>query len=409
MGASLLRFDASTIQPADHEHADLVRRYSPYLVLFSEPESSEEPRPYRKGEADYHPRPVELFLDTALLATSMRFGVATVFSFVLGFAGLLGGPAAVLSQDDWDLTTIAATMATSIALGLIGASIPVYAALKFSPRGVQAIRSALRRRFTDGLRTSRLIGARSPRKAWETYIQSIQNAPVDRGPTCYVHVVDKPRGSPGLALQYWMFYYANDFWNYHNADWEVVTVFLPSNPQAGDHEPVACAYSCHVNGRLRLWDDVIKGGDSKTHPVVYVARGSHANYFEPTPVGYETRVSRPWRFFGVRMSRVRMFIELSADDPAGRRRDYVPNLSWASTPVSRAGMMQIIPYDIDSEVVPFGEAPNWDQWWWLRYRGSWGPGVSGPPWQGNKWKDPWQWARDFCAPDLTGAWEEVTR
>ncbi len=30
----------------------------------------------------------------------------------------------------------------------------------------------------------------------------------------------------GKVLQYWLFYYYNDWWNSHEADWEVAMVYL---------------------------------------------------------------------------------------------------------------------------------------------------------------------------------------
>lgn len=44
-------------------------------------------------------------------------------------------------------------------------------------------------------------------------------------------------------------------------------------------------YSQHGGGNTRSWGDVIKVKDAQgadtTHPVVYVAKGSHASYFTP--------------------------------------------------------------------------------------------------------------------------------
>ena len=86
-----------------------------------------------------------------------------------------------------------------------------------------------------------------------------------------------------IVLQYWYFY-ADDFWSLqyppsafawqaHEGDWEVVTVVLDS-----EQNPVETAYSQHCTGERRSWANVQKVG---THPVVYVATGSHANLFAP--------------------------------------------------------------------------------------------------------------------------------
>lgn len=85
----------------------------------------------------------------------------------------------------------------------------------------------------------------------------------------------------GYVLQYWLFYYFNDWqnseihptlWQFHEGDWEEVSVGL-----ARDLQPVYVAASSHCTGHFRFWNEVkIRG---KSHPTIYVARGSHANYF----------------------------------------------------------------------------------------------------------------------------------
>ncbi len=85
-------------------------------------------------------------------------------------------------------------------------------------------------------------------------------------------------------LQYWFFYYddvysyshlADDsIWQAHEGDWEVVNVVLDS-----DLEPVEVGYSQHCSGEVRSWSETPR--QEGTHPVVYVALGSHANYLEP--------------------------------------------------------------------------------------------------------------------------------
>jgi hypothetical protein len=86
-----------------------------------------------------------------------------------------------------------------------------------------------------------------------------------------------------IALQYWLFYPLNPyspevppnplFAQVHEGDWELVTVIL-------DHagRPVTAGYSRHCGGTRRAWAKVAKRGQ---RPLVYVALGSHANYFRP--------------------------------------------------------------------------------------------------------------------------------
>lgn len=85
----------------------------------------------------------------------------------------------------------------------------------------------------------------------------------------YVHVASD--GS-GTVIQYWLFYsYNNGQLNDHQADIEVVEVFLDASGS-----PTQALYSQHLAGENAAWGDV---ETQDGHPVVYVALGSHANYF----------------------------------------------------------------------------------------------------------------------------------
>lgn len=99
----------------------------------------------------------------------------------------------------------------------------------------------------------------------------------DRFPHCaYSRVV--PRGRRGeLFLQYWLWYYDNPKTflgrGRHQGDWEMVAVRLKP-----DREPHGVLYSQHTVGEARRWRRVKR--HEETHPIVYVAPFSHANYFE---------------------------------------------------------------------------------------------------------------------------------
>ena len=87
----------------------------------------------------------------------------------------------------------------------------------------------------------------------------------------YVHVVNN---GDTIVIQYWLFYvFNNGPLNDHQGDIEVVQVFLDS---AGN--PLTILLSQHGAGQNAAWGDVEK---AEEHPVVYVAEGSHANYFRP--------------------------------------------------------------------------------------------------------------------------------
>jgi hypothetical protein len=85
------------------------------------------------------------------------------------------------------------------------------------------------------------------------------------------------------VIQYWFFYAYNDFAtshggvNDHEGDWEGIQVFLK-----GD-EPAWAVYSAHGGHgekARQAWQPQAIELEG-THPVVYVAAGSHANYYTP--------------------------------------------------------------------------------------------------------------------------------
>jgi len=91
------------------------------------------------------------------------------------------------------------------------------------------------------------------------------------GYTVYCRVT---KDSTSTIVQYWFFYaYNNGPLNDHEGDWEMIEIVLDSG------QPVWVAFSQHLKGQRASWGDVEKM--NSTHPVVYVARGSHANYFRP--------------------------------------------------------------------------------------------------------------------------------
>jgi hypothetical protein len=109
-------------------------------------------------------------------------------------------------------------------------------------------------------------------------------------PVIYGRVLDVSPGTPmpagisGTArylMRYWLFYSFDDWrsrsgrlWQAHEGDWENITVALDANTN-----PLFAAYSQHCAGTVRAWSKV---AHSQTHPIDYVALGSHANYFTKT-------------------------------------------------------------------------------------------------------------------------------
>jgi hypothetical protein len=86
-------------------------------------------------------------------------------------------------------------------------------------------------------------------------------------------------------IQYWLFYvFNNGPLNDHQGDFELVVVFLDSLD-----DPQTVLYSQHFAGQNAAWSEVEK---VESHPVVYVAEGSHANYFRSYQgkIGFESDI-----------------------------------------------------------------------------------------------------------------------
>jgi hypothetical protein len=96
----------------------------------------------------------------------------------------------------------------------------------------------------------------------------------------YAHVV-REDGQPGIALQYWFFWYFNQFNDLHEGDWEGMQIVWDdaSTPaEALQQEPSQMILFQHAGGERAEWNaaKVEKEGD---HPIVYAAAGSHATFY----------------------------------------------------------------------------------------------------------------------------------
>jgi hypothetical protein len=100
-------------------------------------------------------------------------------------------------------------------------------------------------------------------------------------PTIYARVVKEADRPDQLALQYWFFYVFNNFNDKHEGDWELIQLDFDAATaaQALRVKPALVGFSQHEGAESAHW------GDSKleivdgTHPVVFPALGSHANYY----------------------------------------------------------------------------------------------------------------------------------
>jgi hypothetical protein len=121
--------------------------------------------------------------------------------------------------------------------------------------------------------------------------------PFDQPKKVYARVFESPDPGGGvepyLVIQYWFFYIGDNprFWlddapdnplacNSHEGDWEMIQILF--NPRdKKDYlswPPTETGYSQHYWGVRKSWGDTGKEGD---HPIVYIARGSHASYHSP--------------------------------------------------------------------------------------------------------------------------------
>ncbi|HEX4527448.1 MAG TPA: hypothetical protein VH108_11990, partial [Gaiellaceae bacterium] len=114
------------------------------------------------------------------------------------------------------------------------------------------------------------------------YEQWARRISAETKPTVYAHVATDP-GYPGkLALQYWIFYVFNDWNNLHEGDWEMIQLdFDASTPEeALGRHPVEVGYSQHEGAERAGWGSPKLELVDGTHPVVHVAAGSHANFYD---------------------------------------------------------------------------------------------------------------------------------
>jgi hypothetical protein len=102
----------------------------------------------------------------------------------------------------------------------------------------------------------------------------------DRPPTVYAHVATDPSHPGKLAVQYWFYYTFNDFTDKHESDWEMAQLDFDASTPAGALRkgPYEVDVSQHAGGERSAWTDT-KLEKQGTHPVIYDATGSHANYF----------------------------------------------------------------------------------------------------------------------------------
>jgi hypothetical protein len=150
----------------------------------------------------------------------------------------------------------------------------------------------------------------------------------------YAHVTTQADEPGYVAVQYWLYWYYNDWNDKHESDWEFVQVLIkaPTVAAALDTEPFQVGYAPHTGGETAAWDSD-KLTREGTHPVVYSSQGSHASYFEPA-----------------------LFLGRSADEGFGCDNTQAPNT-------------RVVPKAVLLPDKPSGPASRFA---WLAFDGRWG-------------------------------------
>jgi hypothetical protein len=186
---------------------------------------------------------------------------------------------------------------------------------------------------------------------------SARYAPLSQS-AVYAHVATEA-GKPGyLAVQYWLYWYYNDWNDKHESDWEFVQVLFKASSadQALRTGPFEVGYAQHTGGETAAWDSdkLQRQGD---HPVVYPSEGSHASYFEPA-----------------------LFLGRSASEGFGCDNTQGPSTTVVPTAV-------LLP-----------DHPGADgRFAWLTFQGRWGERHAGPnngpdgPFGKPRWRKPVTW------------------
>lgn len=183
----------------------------------------------------------------------------------------------------------------------------------------------------------------------------------DHPPVAYARIAPGGTGER-LALQYWLYYYFNDFNNTHESDWEMVQILFEagSAAEALGQEPVAVALAQHGGGETARWEDPKLERDGP-RPIIYPAAGSHATH-------YTSALFLGWGENGT---------GFGCDDSTG--------------PSARVPLeARLIPVDSPTAESPFA---------WITYRGRWGEKQ---PWEYNGPTGPntkYQWAAPFAWQD----------
>jgi hypothetical protein len=225
-------------------------------------------------------------------------------------------------------------------------------------------------------------------QAWRAYAEMLaESGPFQ--PTMYGRAVQY---AGRTVLTYWFLSAYNDAPNKHEGDFEMIAIELDS-----DHQPVQAGYSSHQSGLRRRWTDVEK---DQGRPLVYVARGSHASYFDHKRNGHRTNSIPPRKGLDPRIEYLMAKFAIFFQDLVVVLR----LLDRTPTHPDRPGDQPLDRGEfLDPELVVLPELTELDaqpQFWWMRLRCPWGSRhvrffgdiAPDPPWEhGAKWTDPSSW------------------
>jgi hypothetical protein len=364
------------------ERIALAQRYAPRLILF--PEKKELGRPKIEGGAgDYYPRSLEMLLERGrLYPGTLRALGQLKFAWLFRHTSRIPATLGNLAKSDHPFDQIR----------LLGKPIP-------NPdQAWDAYFEILNSTDAQG----RSGYERFP---LSTYAHVITRAEAERAcqadakikPEDYQAKVGRPFYQPAghvqpddVALQYWFCYYFDDWANIHEGDWESITVFLQRQDDVW--LPLGATYSVHENGVRRHWEDIERLED--THPVVYVASGSHASYFQYTREGYSTELS------GYIIGNLKFKVGFKINTGYS---DFVPQPGAQYPPC--VPQVEVLPDPIE---MVSANHPARRHLQWMNFKGSWGArelghfiagGPTGPTQKGLKWLNPFAWSETECWPD----------
>lgn len=175
----------------------------------------------------------------------------------------------------------------------------------------------------------------------------------------YARIATQADEPDKLVVQYWFYWYFNDWNNKHESDWEGIQLLFDVGAveEALQTEPISAGYSQHEGGERVDWGSSRLTLDG-TRPYVYPSAGSHASYYESA-----------------------LYLGRSASEGFGCDTTVGPSVRTEPEVI-------LVPTSVDD--------PN-SEFAWLGFAGRWGERQSGPfdgptgPLDKERWDAPVEW------------------